>query len=416
MRAERSALPGEVWALAAVACAVAVGFGIVAPVIPVFAREFGVGRTAAAAVVSAFAFMRLAFGPAGGWLVNRFGERLVLATGIGIVALSSLLTGLSQSYGQMLLLRGVGGVGSVMFTVGATSRLLATVAPHQRGQANGVYYSGFLIGGVSGPILGGLLGDAHLRLPFFVYAGTLTVAGAIALLFLAGPTPAGAGDDPSLPPPVTLRQALRQPAYRAALTVNVGTGWAIYGVRGSLVPLFVSEVLGRGPLLTGTGLFVGSIFQVLALWPAGRLADRAGRRPLMIFGTAAGMTAATVLALWQSVGSFLVAMACLGLAAASLGVAPAAVVGDIVSGRGGTVIAAFGMASDVGTVAGPLVTGTLAESSYPAGFAATAVVLAAGLVMSVRMPETVTNSAPPSPYHARGGHSGGGDQPPVMEA
>ena len=98
MRSPRTGeLPREVWALAAVAMSVAVGFGIVAPVIPVFARRFGVGRTAAGAVVSAFAFMRLAFGPAGGWLVNRFGERLILATGLGIVATSSLLTGFAQS-------------------------------------------------------------------------------------------------------------------------------------------------------------------------------------------------------------------------------------------------------------------------------------------------------------------------------
>ncbi len=64
--------------LAAVAFSVALGFGIVAPVIPVFAKQFGVGATAAGAVISAFAFMRLVFGPAGGWLVNKFGERLIL--------------------------------------------------------------------------------------------------------------------------------------------------------------------------------------------------------------------------------------------------------------------------------------------------------------------------------------------------
>ena len=52
-------LPREVAVLTAVAFAVAVGFGVVAPAIPVYAREFGVGRTAAGAVISAFAFMRL---------------------------------------------------------------------------------------------------------------------------------------------------------------------------------------------------------------------------------------------------------------------------------------------------------------------------------------------------------------------
>src|SRR4029450_10942467 len=61
------------------AFAVAVGCGVVAPAIPVYAREFGVGRTAAGAVISAFAFMRLVSALGSGRLVNRIGERLVLS-------------------------------------------------------------------------------------------------------------------------------------------------------------------------------------------------------------------------------------------------------------------------------------------------------------------------------------------------
>ena len=134
--------------------------------------------------------------------------------------------------------------------------------------------------------------------------------------------------------------------------------------------------------------------QVLALWPAGRIADRVGRRPLMLGGPALGITGATLLAVSESVPAFLVAMACFGGAAAAMGIAPSAVVGDVVGGRGGTVIAAYGMAADVGTVIGPLVSGALAETSFGAAFATTAAVLAVGLVMSLRMPETVASRLP----------------------
>lgn len=89
-------LPREVGVLSAVAFAVALGFGFVAPALPVFARHFGVGRTAAGAVLSVFALMRLASALIGGRLVNRYGERLILAAGIGIVAVSSALAGLSH--------------------------------------------------------------------------------------------------------------------------------------------------------------------------------------------------------------------------------------------------------------------------------------------------------------------------------
>ena len=75
-------LPLEVPVLAAIAFAVAVGFGIVAPVIPLYARELGVGATLAGAVVSVFAGMRLVSGLLGGRLVDRFSERSVLTAGL----------------------------------------------------------------------------------------------------------------------------------------------------------------------------------------------------------------------------------------------------------------------------------------------------------------------------------------------
>ena len=112
-------LPPEVRALTGVAFMVALGFGLVAPALPLFASEFGVGHAAAGAVVSAFALMRLVMAPFVGRLVNAVGERVLLATGIGVVAVSSALAGLSQSYWQLLVLRGLGGIGSTMFTVGS---------------------------------------------------------------------------------------------------------------------------------------------------------------------------------------------------------------------------------------------------------------------------------------------------------
>ena len=50
-----------------------------------------------------------------------------MATGIYIVAVSSGLAGISQSYVQLLLLRGLGGIGSAMFTVSAFTLLLTSV-------------------------------------------------------------------------------------------------------------------------------------------------------------------------------------------------------------------------------------------------------------------------------------------------
>ena len=330
-------MPREVTVLTAVAFAVAVGFGVVVPAIPVFAREFGVGRTAAGAVISAFAFMRLVSALASGRLVNRIGERVVLATGIGIVAASSAVAGLSQSYWQFLLLRGIGGVGSAMFTVSAISLLLRVVEADQRGRATSLWQSGFLFGAIAGPAIGGPLTEISLRAPFFVYAGTLAVAGGIGMLFLTH-TPLHDLETGAAPPAQTsLRDALRVSGYRAALVASLGNGWVLFGVRSSLIPLFVTDKDGIGATATwiGVGLFVSAATQGASLLVVGSFTDRVGRRPGMIAGGAIATVAVLGLVVSDSLAVYVVAMAVLGVGSSFLGVAPSAAVGDVVSGRGG---------------------------------------------------------------------------------
>ncbi|MHB1489196.1 bacillibactin exporter [mine drainage metagenome] len=384
-------LPPEVAVLTAVAFSVALGFGIVAPAIPLFAKDFGVTNFAASAVISVFALVRFVSAPVAGRMVNRLGERVVLAAGIGIVGISSLLAGLSGSYAQLLVLRGVGGFGSAMFTVSSFALLLRVVAPDQRGRATGTYQTGFLLGGIAGPAFGGPLTAWSLRAPFFVYAVTLLVAGAVATVFLAR-TPlrahevaAGSADRA----PTSLGTALHSSAYRAAVVNNFAVGWGIVGVRSSLVPLFVVEGLRLGASWTGAGLVVSAVAQAVALVPAGRAVDVRGRRPYLRAGAVLALIAAVTMAVTGGAPLFLVAMALYGVGSALLGVSTSAVVGDVIGGRGGAPVAAFQMASDAGAFIGPLVAGALVDAaSFEVAFLATAAVSLLAVATTVVMPET----------------------------
>jgi DHA1 family multidrug resistance protein-like MFS transporter len=384
-------LPAEVAVLAAIAFAVAIGFGIVAPVIPLYAREFGVGATLAGAVVSVFAGMRLVSGLLGGRLVDRFAERSVLTTGLLIVAVSSALAGAAQSYPQLLVMRGAGGVGSAMFTVSAFALMYRVVEPGLRGRAAGLIQGGFLLGGVAGPALGGLLAETSLRAPFFVYAVTLGVAAVISTVSLRHAADSRREQDGSSAPTprTTLRTALRSRAYVAALVTQVGTGWALFGIRSSLIPLFVADALGLPTRWVGVGFVLSAVVQGALLLPAGRFVDTVGRRPAMVGGGVVASGSVALLAVWPTQPGFLLAMALYGAGAALLGTAPAAVVGDVVGSRGGTVVAVSQMASDVGAILGPVVAGILVETgSYTLAFSVTAGVIAAGVLVSLTMPET----------------------------
>jgi MFS family permease len=392
-------MPREVPVLATIAFAVSIGFGVVAPAIPVFAREFDVGHTAAAAVISAFAFMRFVSALGGGRLVDRFGERSVLSAGMFFVAGSSILAGLAQNYPQLLILRAVGGIGSAMFTVSAVSLLLRVSDPEHRGRANGLFQGGFLVGGLAGPVLGGVLTEISARLSFFAYGAALAVAGLIGMLFLSRTTAherrdSGARKDDG-DQHTTLGEAVRHKAFQAAMVTNLGTGWALFGVRSSLVPLFVVEVMRVGPIWTGIGFLVGSAVQTLVLMPTGRFVDTVGRRPSIILGGLLAMVATGLLAVSSALPVYLLSMALFGIGAAHLGVAPGAVVGDVVRGRGGQVVAAFQMAADLGSIIGPLAAGVLADQlSFGAAFGATAGILLFGPLLALRMPETRWSGAP----------------------
>jgi MFS family permease len=168
--------PREVVVLTTVAFFVALGYGMVVPIIPVFAKSFGVTTFAATTVVSVFAAMRLIAATPGGRLVNIFGERLILWIGLSIVAISTLLAGLSQTFTQLLVLRGMGGLGSVMFSISSMSLLMRSVDSDKRGRASSTYQGGFLLGSLAGPAIGGLIVNTNIRAPFFIYAGTLVLA------------------------------------------------------------------------------------------------------------------------------------------------------------------------------------------------------------------------------------------------
>lgn len=388
---QKPRLSREVIVLGVIAFFVMVGFGVVIPVLPVFIRTFNVGYIEVGAVVSAFALMRFVASPFVGKLINLGGERTILAIGIGIVAVSSALVGIAGSYVEVLLLRGAGGIGSAMFSISAMTLLLGTTAPSMRGRSVGFYQGGFLIGGMAGPALGGVLAIISLRAPFFFYAATLTVAGIVGLVFLRPTSRTPKPDDTT--PTLPFRSVLADRRYRAALLANFASGWASMGVRSALIPILVVELLHEDELWTGIAFAIAAVVQTISLGPAGRYVDTVGRRPAIIGSYA---VAALVMIAIPFVGNIwvLIALLCVfGVAAALMGTAPAASVGDAAGARSGQPVAVFSAVSDLGAIIGPLVAGALLDAfSYPAAFASAVILLAIVSIYALRMPKQEANA------------------------
>ena len=359
------------------------------PAIPVFAKSFGVNNAAIGLMVSAFAITRFASGLISGTMVDKFGERKVFSTGVFMVSLFTFLAGVAQNYEQLLFFRAAGGLGSSMFSVAASSVILRSVSDDQRGHAQSVYQGSFIVGGMAGPAIGGLLSVISLRAPFFVYSILLFFSGLVALFFLKGDSIGAKVKNDGAAPATTIREALAMPAYRIALVLAFIGTWVFFGMRASILPVFVTEELDSTTAVVGYGFAISAIVQGAILLKAGRFSDTNGRRAASIIGANIVFLGVLVLTFAVNAWMFLLSMVILGFGGAFLSTTPASMVGDIIKGKGGKVIAIFQMAGDAGMIFGPIIIGWISDIySYRTAFGASAVIFSIALILVYRIPET----------------------------
>jgi MFS family permease len=258
-----------------------------------------------------------------------------------------------------------------------------------RGRIAGMFTTSFMIGAVGGPAVGGLTAGWGLTAPFIVY-GVALLGVAVVLFYglrhstldvLSGPTRST----------VTMREALRFPAYWSVLLANFATGWSAFGLRIALVPLFISDVMGRSVGVIGGVLAAFAAGNALAVIPSGYLSDRMGRRTLLIVGLAASGVAIVLLGAVSSLPAF-VAVAFVSGATTGIYMSPLqAAVADILGSeaRAGTPVAAVQMMADLGAIIGSMTVGWVVEElSFSWDFTISGIVLLIAAVGWVLAPET----------------------------
>jgi MFS transporter, DHA1 family, multidrug resistance protein len=380
---------------------VMLGFGIVIPILPLFARSFGVGYGAAGLLISVFAFMRLVTSPLSGPLVDRFGERASAATGVAIVGVSSLLTGLAPTYPLALVFRGAGGAGSALLFTALTSYLMKSVPKDRMGRTLGLYYGSFNLGLIAGAPFGGVIAEYFgLASPLFFYAGLLFLAAVLYVWLVRDPaSPPANARKPEEVTTAGMRHLLRRRDFLTTIFLNFSYLWMVAAVFDTLVPLFGEEALGMSPGAIGVIFSVALATELVVLYPAGSAADRLGRRPVVIPSMAALAVAVAALGLAPNPLVLGALMALLGIASGYAGVPPGAMLADVAPGeRTGTAVGLFRFAGDVGFVLGPLVAGVAASAfGFRLAFWISAIPIVVGLILAVRTPETLPPSGVAAP-------------------
>ena len=150
-------------------------FGLIVPIMPALLEdvtgliaEESVGYSGWLSVV--FATANFFAMPMLGGLSDQYGRRPILLISIAMLAIDLVIMGLAPTLAVLFIGRALGGLFSSTYSV-ANAYIADVTEPEERGRAFGMTGAAFGFGFIFGPVLGGLLGDIHTRLPFFVAAG-----------------------------------------------------------------------------------------------------------------------------------------------------------------------------------------------------------------------------------------------------
>lgn len=163
----------------------AVGIGLIFPILPRLIADVTQAQNVApyiGVLTALYAVMQFIFAPVLGALSDGLGRRPVLLISLGGAAINYVLMALAPSLELLIVGRAIAGLTSANISV-ATAYITDISPENTRAERFGVFNAMFGIGFILGPVLGGVLGDYWLRLPF-IAAAVLNLANLLLALFM----------------------------------------------------------------------------------------------------------------------------------------------------------------------------------------------------------------------------------------
>lgn len=339
------------------------GLGIVGPILPLYAETFGATYIEIGLLSSAWSISRFIFSTPAGRLSDNTSKKRVIQGGLLVYSIVSILYVAASEYNLLLVFRFIHGIGSAMASPIAMA-YAAELAPRgQEGKYMGTMNLAMFLGMGIGPLIGGSLSDMFsLSAPFYVM-GALTALSLVATSLFLPNEKKTTTERIKRPPLVEIlknKNLLACFIYRA---VNSLGNSSIMG----FLSLYMASTLSEGGLgltITEAGwvLSIGQIGGALLQKPSGNLADRYNKTHLIMLG---GFISSIGMAMFVYSSTFIhcmVARLVFGLGSALISPALSSI--GAIEGRiygAGITMSALDSAMSLGMIAGPLISGVLAD-------------------------------------------------------
>lgn len=333
-----------------------IGFGIVLPILPIYAKRFHATSLQAALLLTAFSAAGFAFAPLWGRLSDRFGRKPVLLVSLAGTAAGSLMTGLAGGLPLLFAGRLVDGASGASVAV-AQAAAGDLAGPGQRPRLFGLLGAAFGLGFVAGPAIGALAALAGPRVPFLVAAGLAALNTVAAIVRLPETKPDAQGHGGSRPGRLSV---LRAPDVATLVSVAFVAMVAFSGFEATF-SLFGQRhlhltVASTAAVFTG----VGALIVAVQVGGVARLVGRRGEAWALVVGlvlNSAGLALLAAARSWALAAPALVALtAGQGIVQTTMASALSA---RAAPGRRGAVLGTQQSASTLARIVGPAIGGAL---------------------------------------------------------
>jgi DHA1 family solute carrier family 18 vesicular amine transporter 1/2 len=340
------------------------GYGVVVPVMPVYADELGVSQAGLGMLFAAYALGNIVTAVPFGMLSDKVGRRPFLVFGMFAMAGAFVLYAYSTTYIALFLSRFLDGVtAAANWSVGLA--IIPDIYPEgERGQAMGTVMAAMGAGAIAGPAIGGVLYDLlGLQAPFLLVS-LICVAGGLAALVSKDlrrlPPPSGEGSYWKM-----ARTVLGYPGMMLVLII-VMMGSVSLGVLEPLFPVHLQDTFGIGSSAIGFLFALTVLAYTLASPPVGKLADLRGKKKPMVVGLVTTAIAAPALTFAGHLALVVLLFTVLGLTIALFETPTLPYIADLMSGKEGgevygTAFGLFNLSWALGYLVGPAAGGFLAQ-------------------------------------------------------
>jgi DHA1 family tetracycline resistance protein-like MFS transporter len=263
------------------------GFGIVIPLLPMFASRLGISFAGIGAIMAVYSLAQFIFAPILGRISDRIGRRPIIMLGLLGSSIGYLIYGFAGSFLGLFLSRAVHGICAATIST-AQAYIADTTDESNRARGMGLIGAAFGLGFVVGPAIGGLLGHRDLRIPGF-FAAALTFAN---LIFAAMRLPESHQPEPGaridasviVAPLRDLPSQLFTHHLSRLFSVAFLTTFALAAFETTFA-IMIPRVYGYGPTGIGTLLAFAGLMQALAQgYLVGKVVKRVGEARLLSIG------------------------------------------------------------------------------------------------------------------------------------